>query len=90
MVLVYDRSRAPAKRIIDQTAREHSLSYDDLVGRSRKLPIVRARHAAMAALWSPMGYSISQIARFFNRDHSTARHGILRHRSLKELANGAA
>ena len=55
----------------------YGIGLADLLGPSRLRPIAWARFHAYAELYS-RGMTSSEIARVFNREHSTIRHGIKR------------
>lgn len=60
-----------AKTIIRDVAREHGVSFDDILGPSRNRNVVRPRREAMHRIRQELGYSYPKIGRLFNRDHST-------------------
>lgn len=55
----------------------YGVGLPELLGPSRLRPIAWARFHAYAELYS-RGMTSSEIARVFNREHSTIRHGIKR------------
>lgn len=61
------------KAIIKRAAEAYGLTYRDLVGRSRRHDIVRARHAAIAVLAADRpDLSLNALGRHFGgRDHTT-------------------
>lgn len=65
--------KKPVRTIILETAMKHGLRYEDLVGRSRRIPIVAARHEAMwRAHHERTDLSLSVLGRAFGgRDHTT-------------------
>jgi chromosomal replication initiation ATPase DnaA len=71
--------RAEIDAIIDLVARRHGMSIDVLRGKSRSAPLVRIRQLAMSEA-RDAGYSLPEIGRALNRDHTTVLHGIRRHR----------
>jgi chromosomal replication initiation ATPase DnaA len=71
--------RAELDTIIDLVARRHGLTIDLLRGQSRSAPLVRVRQFAMSEA-RDAGYSLPEIGRALNRDHTTVLHGIRRHR----------
>lgn len=78
-----------AARMADITAAVavlHGLTADDLRGRSSTQRIARPRQEAMLIM-REAGYSLSRIARFFGRDHTTVMHGIA---AAKARADGVA
>lgn len=68
------------KRIIARTAEAFGLTYDDIVGERRTKDVVRARHAAIAAVreeWPAK--TLPQLGRMFGgRDHTTILHALRR------------
>lgn len=68
-----------ARSIIDQVASEYGVTADDILGRSQRLPVRRARSEAMRRMRAlaegyPLQanpYSYPAIGRIFGRDHST-------------------
>lgn len=64
--------RPPSKLIIALTAARHGVTADDILGRSRRRHIVRARQAAMCEVYRlRRDMSIVGIGRrVFDRDHS--------------------
>ncbi|MFM8944125.1 MAG: chromosomal replication initiator protein DnaA [Actinomycetota bacterium] len=66
----------PAALILEETARYFSLSVDDLTGKSRSRPLATARHVAMYLVRECTGMSLIKIGELFDRDHTTALHGI--------------
>ena len=66
----------PAQLILEETARYYSLSVGDLVSKSRSRPLTTARHVAMYLVRECTGMSLIKIGELFERDHSTALHGI--------------
>jgi chromosomal replication initiator protein len=72
----------PADTILTQTARYFGLRREDLVSKSRSRPLTTARHIAMYLLRELTGLSLIKIGELFDRDHSTALHGIKRIENL--------
>lgn len=69
-----------AAEIIVAVASDYGLGKGDLVGRSRRFPVVRARQEAMWRLRTLRGLSLAQIGRMLGgRDHTTILHGVRRH-----------
>jgi len=66
----------PPMRIMDETAAYFGLSRDDLVSKSRSRPLTTARHIAMYLMRECTGLSLIKIGEAFDRDHTTAMHGI--------------
>ena len=68
----------PAETIVSETAKYFGLRREDLVSKSRSRPLTTARHIAMYLLRELTGLSLIKIGELFDRDHSTALHGIKR------------
>ena len=68
--------------IMDQCAQYFSLRREDLVSKSRSRPLTTARHVAMYLLRELSALSLIKIGELFDRDHSTALHGIKKIESL--------
>jgi chromosomal replication initiator protein len=66
----------PAQLILEETARYYALSVGDLTSKSRSRPLTTARHVAMYLVRECTGMSLIKIGELFDRDHSTALHGI--------------
>ena len=66
----------PASTILEETARYFGVPVDELSGKSRARPIATARHVAMYLVRENTGMSLIKIGELFDRDHSTALHGI--------------
>ncbi len=66
----------PPQVILDETARYYGLSVADLVSKSRSRPLTNARHVAMYLIRETTGMTLPKIGELFERDHTTALHGI--------------
>jgi hypothetical protein len=65
-------SKAIARQIIRDTAEQHGLMVEHLIGARRDLRIVRARHEAMARVYEACPHmSMVQIGKVFHRDHTS-------------------
>lgn len=64
--------------ILADVSARHGVPVDAIMGRERTQRITRARQEAMA-LARQGGRSLEQIARVFQRDHTTVMDGIRRH-----------
>jgi chromosomal replication initiator protein len=65
--------------ILEESARYFGLSVDDLVSPNRSRPLTTARHVAMYLMRECSGQSLVKIGETFGgRDHTTARHGIMK------------
>ncbi len=60
-----------AHAIIEEVAAEHGVTAQDIYGRSRKGPIVKARICAIRRIRVETGLKLISIARLLGRDHST-------------------
>ena len=69
--------RNPLTAIIEQVASEYEVEPDDLGGPSKLGLFVRPRHEVMRRA-RESGFSLSEIGRALNRDHTTVMHGIKR------------
>ncbi|MFM7718603.1 MAG: chromosomal replication initiator protein DnaA [Actinomycetota bacterium] len=69
-------SEIPAATILEEAARYFGVGLEDLSGKSRARPIATARHVAMYLVRENTGMSLIKIGELFDRDHSTALHGI--------------
>ncbi|HJS26132.1 MAG TPA: chromosomal replication initiator protein DnaA [Actinomycetota bacterium] len=65
--------------ILEESARYFGLSVQDLISPNRSRPLTTARHVAMYLMRECSGQSLVKIGETFGgRDHTTARHGILK------------
>ena len=68
----------PADTILGETAQYFALRPEDLFSKSRSRPLTNARHVAMYLMRELTGLSLIKIGELFDRDHTTALHGIKR------------
>jgi chromosomal replication initiator protein len=69
----------PPQLILEESAKYFGLSVEDLVSPNRSRPLTTARHVAMYLMRECSGQSLVKIGDTFGgRDHTTARHGILK------------
>jgi len=68
--------RIKTERIKKMVSIKTGISISDLVSRSRKQEIVRARNIAMKECRKE-GMTLSEIGKSFNRNHSTVFHSLL-------------
>ena len=66
----------PATLILEEASRYFEVPIPEIVGKSRSRPIATARHVAMYLVRENTGLSLIKIGELFDRDHSTALHGI--------------
>ncbi|MBI2169202.1 MAG: chromosomal replication initiator protein DnaA [Actinobacteria bacterium] len=63
--------------ILEETAKMFGWTIDELIGKSRRRPLVRARQVSMYVFRELTGYSYPQIAKEFGgRDHTTVMHAV--------------
>lgn len=65
-------------KILHDVATRHNMTPDDIIGKCRSPRFVEARQEAFYLL-RLAGYSMLQIGRFCNRDHTTVLHGANKH-----------
>jgi chromosomal replication initiator protein len=75
-LLPQTENEIPPQLIMEETANYFTLSTADLVSKSRSRPLTQARHIAMYLIRENTGLSLIKIGEVFNRDHTTALHGI--------------
>ncbi len=75
-LLPQTETEIPPQLILEETATYFGLSRDDLVSKNRSRPLTTARHIAMYLLRECTGQSLIKIGETFERDHTTALHGI--------------
>ncbi len=75
-LLPQTENEIPPQLIMEETAAYFTLSTADLVSKSRSRPLTQARHIAMYLIRECTGLSLIKIGEVFNRDHTTALHGI--------------
>ena len=81
-LLPQGNQEVPPQTILAETATYFGLRREDLVSKSRSRPLTTARHIAMYLLRELTGLSLIKIGELFERDHSTALHGIKRIETL--------
>jgi chromosomal replication initiator protein len=62
--------------ILEETASYFGLEQEELLSKSRSRPLTTARHVSMYLMRELTGLSLIKIGEYFNRDHTTALHGI--------------
>lgn len=67
---------SPVRKMIVNFAAERDLSIDALLGPSRKRAIAHPRQDLMAKIKRDRDIPLTEIARIFNRDHTTVIHAI--------------
>lgn len=76
-VIAIDATSLPsqADAVVRRVSRATGVTVSQIRGRSRRKPIVRARHAAWSLL-DRLGWSIAGIAREFGVDHTSVLHAL--------------
>ena len=62
------------REIAERVATEHGLTLAVVLGRSKVIPIARARQEAMHACWAEHRWSLTRIGTVFKRHHTTVLH----------------
>jgi len=65
-----------APLILEETASYFGIEREELLSKSRSRPLTTARHVSMYLMRELTGLSLIKIGEYFNRDHTTALHGI--------------
>jgi hypothetical protein len=74
------KSRRAAVRMVEAVAKKHGLSVDDILGPSRKHPIMVARQEAYWWLYRKFDFSAPLTSEIVgNRDHTCVLQGVPRH-----------
>jgi chromosomal replication initiator protein len=69
--------RVRPNKVISKTAQYYDYKTDELTGKSRKAPLVAARHMAMYLLYTELDVPYEQIGQMFGgRDHTTVMHAV--------------
>lgn len=69
--------RVRPNKIISKTAQYYDFKAGEITGKSRKAPLVAARHMAMYLLYTELDVPYEQIGRLFEgRDHTTVMHAV--------------
>ena len=72
--------RETMHNIIERVADEYGLDYQDMIGRDQSMRVAPARQDAMHECWRTRRWSLPQIGRAFNRDHTTVLYGVRAHK----------
>ena len=74
------RSKKAAERMLSLVAKKHGISYEDIVGSSRKSKIVASRQEAYWWLWRKFKFSTITTAQLIGgRDHTCVVQGVPKH-----------
>lgn len=85
-----DLGRLRWHRMLIEIARQHKIPATAICGKSRKHPVVSARHEFWYKLWKDFGWSYLKIGREMNFDHSSVMHGVKIHGARIDNIPGAA
>ena len=66
-------------RMAVESAKKHGIQSSVIFGRGRRSRAVLARQEAFWRAYNETGASLTEIGRFWDRDHTTILHGIRRH-----------
>lgn len=72
-------TKQTASSVIKAIANVHRMTEAEMLSSSRRLDVVAARQHLWHYLSVDMGFSYSAIARYFGKDHTTIRHGVLKY-----------
>mgnify|MGYP001600745615 CR=1 FL=1 len=64
------------RKILNEECLAHGVAFHEVMGRSRKQPIAKARQSAMRRLRMELGLSLMSIGQYMNRDHTTVLHAL--------------
>lgn len=76
--------RPTMRQIATEVAEKHGVRLRDLTGRETGRIYVRARFEAMTRIRDELNFSLPQIGRFFNRDHTTVINALRRYPQMVE------
>ena len=69
--------RVRAKQIVQKIACDHGVTAEDVLGTSRTAKTVKARHAAIAEIYTTFPqWSLEKVAQFFGVHHTSVLHAI--------------
>lgn len=74
-------------RMVEEVAAKHRLTVPIIMGTSRDVASVAARHEAWWTVWRETGLSYPRLGALFRRDHSSILHGVRKHQA-KVAASG--
>lgn len=72
----------PATILINEVARKHQISPAEMLSKRRNRYLVRARWEAMWRMNKDLCWSLPQIGKVFDCDHSTVHHGVKEHQEI--------
>jgi chromosomal replication initiation ATPase DnaA len=76
--------RPTCRLILELVSLHTGVSQMDILGSARQAKICRARHVAFLLAHEVTGQSYPQIAKAFDRDHTSIMHGVMRARDAME------
>jgi len=85
IVLEYSKHAPLCRRILIEVATKHNLPVGDVRGEKRKNRFVLARHEAFYRFRVELGWSYPKIGTFFNRDHTSIYHGVMKYAERNNL-----
>lgn len=80
--------RGKINEIVQQVSEFTCISVKDIMGKSRKAPVAQARFLVWFVA-RQQGMTLHQIARAFERDHTTILHGIQREEAARRTEEAA-
>lgn len=80
-------NKVTMRDIVKEVAEKNGFNPDDLMLRSRRMKLIKARHEAFYRMRHELNMSYPRIAAFFDMDHTTVMHGIFKHRDKLEEEN---
>lgn len=73
------RDKNLVANIVDVCAEQFNVPHQIIFSKSRQHSVVHCRHRIWSILHYQHGWNLSKIGKAFGKDHTTIRHGILRH-----------
>lgn len=67
-----------------EVCRGHHVTPDEILSKKRTAIVTAARHDLMTRAWLT-GIPMVEVGRLLDRDHSSVRHGIIKHLGLDEF-----
>lgn len=83
------KRRSSPESIVRDVLRGTDTTAAELRGVTRRKAVVKLRQFAMWRMSRELGWSLTQIGRYFNRDHTTAFHSIRTVDGIKRYRSGA-
>jgi len=73
------KGKARAREILQEIAETYNVTVADILSRARRKELVVARHHAMWRVRTSTTLSFPQMARIFQRDHTSVIYGVKAH-----------